>query len=440
MKKLNSVERKKLIRDFKYNINNFIKDYNDIYLDEKDSICKYIEKPLKKFYGILAAVRDTNPEKYYYIYKTPDNKLGYLTKPVYLKWLSHNKDEMIKRNKGFRVLFSKFIKRMPFFARWVERDGSIHIKSKFILNEIHLSSEETENYLNLICDRLRNAFELDIKPIGDGWSLENWVKAYSIDLDDSWSNIQAASISCMRAQAIGTSECRERNKFHEIISNKGKNCQIYGIYFGEDIVGRFKVWFWKDKKLVDRIYCKYAYVHQAIEQINANKEFTCFRDCLEKEKIFKNIEYIYDKNLFSNIKIIYMDTMSYLITKRGNDNQIFLCHDYHNCNINYIDLVINLKTTSSSFIFKACKVCGKLINYNDYNEVCEECNYKYCNTLTKDGFKYLKKEDVFYLKIYNGVSYAYDKEMCMKKVKLYIESLNILSSRKDTLLNYLGEN
>lgn len=440
MKKLNSEKREELIRHFKYNVNDFIKGYNDIYLDEKDSICKYIEKPLKKFYGILAAVRDTNPEKYYYIYKTPDNKLGYLTKPIYLKWLAHNKDEMIKRNKGFRVLFSKFIKRMPFFARWVERDGSIHIKSKFILGNICLSSAQAETYLDLICDKLRNAFELDIKPIGDGWSLENWVKAYSIELNDSWSNTQASSVSCMRAQSIGALECRERNKFHEIISNKGKNCQIYGIYIGENIVGRFKVWFWKGKKLVDRIYCKYAYVHQAIEQINANKEFACFRDIFEKQKLFKNIEYAYDKNLFNNVKAIYMDTMSYLITKKGNVNQVFLCYDYIDYNRNDIDLAIGLRTTSSSFIFKSCKVCGTPLSYNDHNEVCAECNYKYCHTLTKDGFKYLKKEDVFYLKIYNGFSYAYDKEMYMQRIKPYIESLNILASKKDTLLNYLGEN
>lgn len=440
MKKLNSEERARLIRDLQYDVKSLIKNYNDIYLDEKDNICKYIENPLKKFYGILAAVRDTNPEKYYYIYKTPDNKLGYLTKPIYLKWIAHNKDEMIKRNKGFRVLFTKFIKRMPFFARWVERDGRINIKSKFILNEIGLSSEDAETLLNLICGILRDTFELDIKPIGDGWSLENWVKAYSIELNDSWSNCQAASISCMRAQSIGPSECRERNKLHEIISNKGKNCQIYGIYIGENLVGRFKVWFWQGKKLVDRIYCKYAYVHQAIEQINANKVFTCFRDSFEKQKLFKDIEYVYDKNLFDNIKIIYMDTMSYLITKQGNANQVFLCYDYSSYDRSDIDLSINLRTTSSTFVFKACKICGKHLNYNDYNDICRECICKYYKALTKDGLKYLKKEDVFYLKIYNGFSYAYDKEMYMQKIKSYIEGLNILASKKDTLLKYLGGN
>lgn len=437
MKKLNSKERTDLIIDFRDNVNDFIKDYNDIYLDEKDNICKYIENPLKNFYGILAAVRDTNPEKYYYIYKTPDNKLGYLTKPIYLKWLAHNKDEMIKRNKGFRVLFSKFIKRMPFFARWVERDGSINIKSKFILRDIGLSSSDAESSLDLICDKLRNAFQLDIKPIGDGWSLNNWVKAYSIVLNDSWSNTQAASISCMRADSIGASECRERNKFHEIISNKGKNCQIYGIYIGEHLVGRFKIWFWKGKKLVDRIYCRYAYVHQAIEQINANKEFICFKDALDKERIFRDVEYVYDKNLFNNIKVIYMDTMSYLIRKPENGSCVYLCNNYDR---DKVDLAILLKTTSSSFVFKTCEICGKILSYNSYRNICQECDCKYYKALTKDGHKYLKKEDVFCLRIYNGFSYVYDKEMYMQKIKSYIEGLNILGSRKDTLLKYLGEN
>lgn len=439
MKKLNSEERKKLLCHFRDDVRVFITDYNQIYEDEKEQILKYIEKPFQSFYGILQAIRDTNTEKYFYIYKTPDNKIGYLTRQVYLKWLAKGKDEQVKRNKGIRVAYGKFIKRMPFFARWVKRDGSIEIKKKFMENEIRLSSETAESFMDLIVERLRDTFTLEIKRIGDGWSHENWIKAYSIDLCQNWSDVVSSSYSCMRSQSIGEQAVFDRTKFCEVISNEGQNVQIYGIYNNGELVGRFKLWFWKGKKLVDRIYCIYKYKEQAIREIREIKDFTTFNSSEEKAKLFKDVYYKFDKNLFSNMYFTYMDTMSYLIIPRNDKQNVYLTNSGLIEGIE-TEYLISLRTSLEKVIFRNCKICGKPI-LDNYTDLCTECfgNYTKCDTI--NGYKYLKNEDVYYSNEYNYVISSCGCDIARYEEKLfhYLDNLCRISKTKKDLINkFLG--
>lgn len=405
-----------------FNKKNFLKFYDEKY--ENDN-ADFVSNELKEVKGILYEIRNTNVERYYYIYKTPDNKIGYLTKQVYRKWLLKNKDEQVKRDKGKRVNIVKFIKRTPYFLKFLDRSGEVIQKCKSI------TKTNIEIMINAIAEHIASLSELKYKPIGDGYSIENWIKAYQIELSDSYSDGVVCSTSCMREQVVGKEGNRERQVVHELLSNKGKNLQIWGIYDEKDeLVGRFKIWIYNGEKYLDRVYCKYKHAGQVKKNLIEENilNINIYRTADERQQMFNNLRYEYNLNDFVDKSAPYMDSMAEFIIDIDN-KKIILLNKYNG----YSKRFLAKSTSIDKKIIEKCKKCGKMMLYE--KRLCEECRLKYTYALVKEvppGSEFTDKDfDILLGKdAFVTDTYAFYKGESIKAISKDIYKKRIISDLK----------